>query len=178
MRRFDPENTWQAVQKRMLGESDPRRRQLLQQVRDHMRAEVRGELEPLMATLVDDPQYHFRGLGVDIGPKGREAVRSFYEQMIARGDNRFEFDVQRIAVDADSVVTEGEIRQVVRGSAVIAGGKSEVDGEPVDPDARYLTSNLILTVWPAAADGRLVGEDIWFGTPPNSDVTRYEDPSQ
>jgi len=162
----------------MLGESDPRRRQLLEQVRDHMRAEVRGQIEPLMATLVDDPQYHFRGLGVDFGPKGRDAVRGFYEQMIASGGNRFEFDVQRIAVDADSVVTEGEMRQVVPGSAVIAGGVSEVGGEPVDPDARYLTANRILTVWPAAVDGRLVGEDIWFGTPPNSDVTRCEDPAQ
>lgn len=71
---FDPERTWAAVQVRLDRESDPRRRALLAAVRDHMRSEVRGELDALMATLIDEPRYHFWGVPEEGGPKGREAV--------------------------------------------------------------------------------------------------------
>ena len=47
-----------------------------------------------MATLVDDPQYHLWGLGAEVGPKGREAVATFYTDMIATGGNHFEFEIQ------------------------------------------------------------------------------------
>ena len=169
---FDPEQTWSALEKRLQGETDPRRRQLLEQVRNHMRAEVRGEFDPLLATLVDEPQYHFWGMGPEMGPKGREAVSTFYKEMIASGGNRFFFDVRRIVVDEDAVVTEGVIRQRFPGAAVAAAGVEEVDGEAVDPEASYLGETQILTVWPAAADGRLLGEDIYFGSPPMSRLTK------
>ena len=45
-------------------------------------------------------------------------------------------------------------------------------GEPVDPDATYLSEWQILTVWPAGEDGRLVGEDIYFGSPPMARLTK------
>jgi limonene-1,2-epoxide hydrolase len=170
--RFDPERSWTALEKRLAGETNPRHRQLLESVRDHVRAEIRGEFDNLMATLVDEPQYHFRGLGPDVGPKGREAVATFYQQMIASGGNRFEFDIRRIVVDDDSVVTEGFMRQVSPGSALQAGGVTEVEGQPVEAEAQYLSETTILTVWPAAEDGRLIGEDIWFGSSPGSVVTR------
>ena len=92
--------------------------------------------------------------------------------MIAGGGNRFQFDIQRIVVDENSVVTEGFMRSVTRGEDLIASGVTEVKGEPVDANARYLSENLILTVWPADTDGRLIGEDIWFGSTPNQDLTR------
>ena len=163
---FDPERSWSALEKRLAGESDPTCRQLREQVRDHVRAEIRGEIEPLMATLIAEPQYHFRSAGPEGGPKGGAAVRAFYEAMIAGGGNRFEFDIQRIFVDATGVVTEGKMRQAVAGSAIAALGVAEVDGRAVDPDATYLSETHILTVWPAGEGGRLVGEDIFFGSSP------------
>jgi hypothetical protein len=171
-RLFDPERSWGALDKRLIGETDPQCRRLLEQVRDHMRAEIRGEFEPLMATLIDEPQYHFRGLGPDTAPKGREAVETFYRGMIAGGGNRFEFEVTRVVVDPDGVVTEGQMHQVVPGSAVLAGGTTEVEGQAVDPDAHYVSSFPLLTVWPAGPDGRLVGEDIWFSGSPMSGLRR------
>ena len=164
---FEPEQTWSALERRLETETDPRRRHLLEQVRDHVRAEIGGEIDPLMATLTGEPEYHFRGIGFDMGPKGRENVRPFYKDMIAGGGNRFHFDVQRIVVDHDTVVTEGKMRTVVDGAGLIATGVSEVDGEPVIDDGRYISESLILTVWPADADGKLIGEDIWFGTSPS-----------
>lgn len=163
---FDPDSSWDAVERRLEEERDPICRALLEQVRDHIRAEICGELEPLMDTLIEEPRYHFRSSGPEGGPKGREAVRSFYAAMIAGGGNRFHFDIERIFVDARGVVTEGKMRQTIAGEAVVASGVSEVDGEPVDPAATYLTENHILTVWPAGEDNRLVGEDIFFGSPP------------
>ena len=167
---FDPERSWQSLDERIKIERDPRCRQLLEQVRDHLRTEIRGEFEALMATLVDDPQYHLWGIGEEVGPKGREAVATFYTDMIASGGNHFEFEIRRIVVDHDAVVTEGVFRALVSGAAVVASGISEVCGAPVDADARYLSENQILTVWPAAEDGRIEGEDIYFGSPPMSSL--------
>jgi hypothetical protein len=137
-----------------------------------MRSEIRGELEPLMATLIDEPRYHFWGIGAESGPKGRAAVRAFYEAMIASGGNRFEFVVERIVVDEQAVVTEGSMRQLLPGSSVLAGGVEQVDGRLVDADAEYLTEYHILTVWPGDADGRIIGEDIYFGSMPMSSLER------
>jgi hypothetical protein len=169
---FDPEKTWLPLERRIESEREPRRRQLLVQVRDHMRSEIRGEFEALMATLVEEPRYHFWGVPVEGGPKGRAAVEAFYRQMIAGGGNWFHFDVRRIVVDDDAVVTEGRMRQCVPGAAVAASGVTEVEGEPVDLEAEYLAETQLLTVWPAAEDGRLVGEDIYFGSPPLALLTR------
>jgi limonene-1,2-epoxide hydrolase len=157
--------SYRAVQARLDAESEPRRRKLLQEVRDHIRAEVEGRLDDLMATLTADPVYHNWGTGEENGPKGRENVRTFYEGMIAGGANLFEFDVKRIFVDEGGVVTEGRLRQRFPGAIVRAMGVSEVGGEPVDPAASYITEMQLLTVWPGDAEGKLVGEDIYFGTP-------------
>ena len=167
---FDPERSWQSLEERIKIEKDPRCRQLLEQVRDHLRTEIRGEFEGLMATLVDDPQYHLWGMGVEMGPKGREAVATFYTNMIATGGNHLEFEIRRIVVDHDAVVTEGVLRTLMPGAAVVASGISEVCGAPVDAQARYVSENQILTVWPAAEDGRIKGEDIYFGSPPLSSL--------
>jgi hypothetical protein len=136
---FDPERSWQSLEERIEIEKDPRCRQLLEQVRDHLRTEIRGELEALMATLVEDPQYHLWGIGEEVGPKGREAVAAFYTDMIASGGNHFEFEIRRIVVDHDAVVTEGVFRALMPGAAVVASGISEVSGRPVDADARYVS---------------------------------------
>ena len=164
--KFDPDQSWAPIEARIAKENDPRRRQLLEQVRDHMRTEISGDLVGLMATLADEPRYHFWGVPVEGGPKGRAAVEAFYQQMIAGGGHRFHFDIERIVVDDDSVVTEGRIRQQVPGTAVVASGIEEVEGEPVDSAASYLSETQLLTIWPMTSDGRIIGEDIYFGSPP------------
>jgi hypothetical protein len=105
-----------------------------------------------------------------VGPKGRDAVAAFYTDMIASGGNHFEFEISRIVVDHAAVVTEGVMRVLMPGAAVLASGVAEVAGVPVDSDARYVSENQILTVWPAAEDGRIQGEDIYFGSPPLSSL--------
>jgi hypothetical protein len=169
---FDPERTWEPLEKRIKVETNPKCRALLEQVRDHMRAEIRGEFEPLMATLIDEPQYHLWGVGPENGPKGREAVSQFYQNMIASGGNRFEFAVERIVADENGVITEGKMRSLTPGSGLLAAGMSEMGGQPIDPEANYMSEMQILTVWPGGEGGRLIGEDIYFGSTPAGDFTK------
>jgi hypothetical protein len=170
--KFDPDQSWAPLERRIEQERDPRRRALLEQVRDHMRTEIGGDLVGLMATLVDEPNYHLWGLPVEGGPKGRAAVEEFYRQMIAGGGHRFEFAIERIVVDHDAVVTEGLMRQRVPGTAIAASGIEQVAGQAVDAEADYLAETQILTVWPISADGRIIGEDIYFGSPPLERLSR------
>jgi hypothetical protein len=169
---FEPERTWIAVEERLARETDPRTRALLVQVRDHMKSEIQGDFDALMATLIEEPVYHFWGTGEDGGPKGREAVAAFYRNMIDSGGNRFHFEVERVFADPDGVVTEGRMLQPMAGAIVAASGVTEVEGQPVDPEASYLAEWQLLTVWPAGQDGRLVGEDIYFGSPPMARLRR------
>jgi hypothetical protein len=169
---FDPERSWESLEARIKTEANPKCRALLEQVRDHMRAEIRGEFDSLMATLIDEPRYHFWGIGPESGPKGREAVSQFYQNMIDTGGNRFEFSVERIVADEKGVITEGKMRTVTPGSGLIAGGMTELSGEPIEPDANYLSEMQILTVWPADEAGRLIGEDIYFGSTPGTNFTK------
>jgi hypothetical protein len=169
---FDPERTWEPLEARIKAEQNPKCSALLEQVRDHMRAEIRGEFDPLMATLIDAPQYHLWGIGEEVGPKGLEAVSQFYQNMIASGGNRFEFSVERIVADESAVVTEGKMRTVSLGSDLLERGMTEMGGEPIDPDADYLSEWQILTVWPGGEGGRLIGEDIYFGSTPTSEFSK------
>ena len=171
-RRFDPDATWAPLDERIARESDPQTRQLLEQVRQHMKVEIGGDHGALMATLVDEPRYHFWGTDLMEAPKSRAAVAAFYEQMIDGGGNRFEFRIHKIVADRENVVTEGTMRQKLPGAAIAVSGIQEVDGEAVDPSAEYLCESQILTVWPGGEGGRLVGEDIYFGTPIMAHVTR------
>ena len=158
----------------MHGEDDPIRKALLEEVRDHMKCEIEGDFDGLMATLIDEPEYHLWGLPTEAGPKGREAVAAFYRNMMDSGGNRFHFEVERVFVDAGGVVTEGRMRQPMLGAIVAASGVTEGEGEPVDPEASYLAEWQILTVWPAGKDGKLVGEDIYFGSPPMAALSRID----
>jgi len=93
---------------------------------------------------------------------GRDAVREFYSGMIAMGGNQFEVVVDKIVADHDNVVTEGQVRSVSTGATLRAGGQTELDGQPIDDDALYLSRTQLSTVWPGDPDGKLVGEDIYM----------------
>jgi len=161
---IDSERGWQSLSKFIAAQSNPKHKALLEMVQEHMRTEVRGQHAGLMATLVDDPQYHMWGGPADTGPKGRKAVSDFYQAMFDANGQNFEFEVRKVIVDDGGVVTEGVLRTAVAGSAVLAAGVTQVEGEPVDPEGTYVNEGQLLTVWPAGDGGKLVGEDIYFGT--------------
>jgi SnoaL-like domain len=150
----DKTKTWRKVEDRLAAETSPRKRALLENVLAHMKAEAVPDLEGLMVTLSAQPDYHFWGPTGDTGPKGTDAVRSFYTAFANSGAHRLEYDVQRIVVDDDCVVLEGVMRIIYPGATLAAMGR------PVDdPNGWYLYEDRMVTFWPYDADGLLVGED-------------------
>ena len=170
----DSERGWRSMDKFIKAQHNPKHKALLEMVQEHMRTEVRGDHAGLMATLVDEPEYHMWGGPSDPGPKGRKAVSDFYQTMFDNNGQGFEFEVQKVIVDDNGAVTEGTLRTLVAGSAVVSAGIEEVQGKPVVAEGTYVNEGQLLTVWPAGQEGKLVGEDIYFGTAGMSKLIRWK----
>jgi hypothetical protein len=165
---MDPTLTWRQVEARLAGETSPRRRQVLENVLRHMQAEADGDIDALMATLAPNPRYHQWGATpADRGPKGRDAVEQFYRAFVAAGATNLEFDIERLVVDDDCVVTEGMMRIAYPGRSVAAMGH-DVD----DPDAYYLYEARMAVFWPFDADGLLLAEDAYTATDGFADMRK------
>jgi hypothetical protein len=164
MSEFDQSLSWQQLEERLASTTDPRHRKMLQTVIDHAKAEAAGDVDGLMATLVDDPQYHFWSNGNDWGPKGREGVRAFYESFVASGAGFFESYKPRIVVDDSNVVTESVMRGIVPGAVAQARGCAVPD-----VDGHYVVTARTVIFWPFDEAGELVGEDSYG----SSDVTDF-----
>ena len=162
---FDQSISWQQVQERLERTTNPRHRKMLQTVVDHASAEARGDVDGLMATLSDDPQYHFWSGGRDWGPKGSAAVRAYYEDFVASGAGFFESYKPRIVVDDDNVVTECVMRGIVPGTVARARGY-----DIPDVDAHYLVTARTVIFWPFNEACELVSEDSYGA----SDLTKWE----
>ena len=154
MYKINPHNSWLALEARAADEDNPRRKGLLLEVRDHMEAEINGRLEPLMATLTGEPIYHFWGTGPAMVIDGRQAVNDFYAGMFTTGGQQFEVVVDRIVVDDNAVVTEGQVKNVATGAGMIAQGVTEANGEPITEDDLFVTTAQLVTVWAGRPGGQ------------------------
>lgn len=155
--------SWRLLADRIGQEGDPRRRANLEVVARHVEEEVRGDLDALMATLVAEPRYTIWGASSSVGPQGHAEVVAHYEAMFASGKSRLEYEVTRVTVDADSVVTDGVFRHAYQGRS-LAG--RVVPAEEVEADTWYLVEYRCLVVWPISPDGLIEGEEIFSGEPP------------
>lgn len=155
---IDKTRTWRLVEERLATETDPRRRQVLEVVLEHMIAEAAPDMDRLMATVSEDADYHFWGPTGDMGPKGKAAVRAYYEAFVASGANHLQFAVDRLVVDTDCVVTEGWMTMLYPGRTLQAKGI-----DVPDPDGYYRYEDRMCVVWPIDADGKVVGEDSYSG---------------
>ena len=113
---IDPTRTWSAVEARLATETDPTRRRNLAIVLEHMKAEAAGDLDGLMATVSEHAAYHAYGTTERaMNPVGKDEVRTFYENFIASGATRLQFEVDRLVVDDDCILTEGLMRMAYPG---------------------------------------------------------------
>ena len=163
---INPHHSWLPLEAAAARAQTPRRKALITEVRNHMEHEIKGDLEALMDTLTERPIYHFWGNGEPSVIEGREAVRAFYSGMFATGGQQFEVVVGKVIASDDHVVTEGQVKQVHRGRALLEMGMSKVQGAPVQAEDLWLGAPQLVTLWPADAAGKLVGEDIYFGASP------------
>lgn len=154
--KLDPTKGYRAVEERLDRTTNPRHRAVLSCLRDHLLAEAKGNFELLLSTLSPDPKYAFwiDGSGFGAGPKGLAAVRTHYEQLFEEGRSVCEYDIDRIVVDDDCIVTEGFFDQLFPGHVLRKRGAA-VD----DPKAVYSHRMRLLLLWPFDAKARLLGED-------------------
>jgi hypothetical protein len=152
---FDQSVCWRELEAYQATRTSPRHKQLLQTVIDHTKAEVNRSLDGLMATLVPEPEYHFWvKSGEDVGPKGYDAVRNYYEAFVLGGGAIFESIKLRIVVDDDTVAHEGVMRNLVSGSIAKNRGYSVPDEH-----GHYLVGFRNVVWWSMNADGLAYGED-------------------
>ncbi len=154
---IDTDLGWKRVEERLARTTDPRHRLLLEVLRDHLKAEAIGDFDLLLSTLRPDPEYHFwvAGNGFGAGPKGLDQVTQHYRNVYAEGRQALEYDIERIVVDDDCIVTEGWFRQVYPGRVLQSRGMDAID----DADGAYLLTMRCVLFWPYDADGKLTGED-------------------
>jgi hypothetical protein len=166
---FDQGITWYGLEDKLARTTNPRHRQMLQTVIDHAQAETRGDVDGLMATLGDDPQYHFWSGGKDWGPKGLDGVRKYYEDFVVSGAGFFESEKVRVVVDDDNVVTESVMRQLVPGRIARQRGY-----EVPDIDGHYIVTARTAIFWPFDESCTLTAEDS-YGSSDLSDITQVPD---
>ncbi len=166
---FDQGVTWQDLEARLAVTTNPRHRQMLQVVIDHGKAEAAGDVDALIASLSADPEYRFWSHGRDVGPKGRDEIRAFYDEFVASGAGFFESRKIRIVVDDDTIVTENAMRGIVPGNLARARGYA-VD----DIDGHYLVTNRTVILWVFDESCSLVGEDSYASSDIN-DIQRVPD---
>ena len=92
---------------------------MLSTVAEHLRAEAASDLDGLKATLAESPDYHLWADGRDYGPKGLDAVLVPHGDVVAVKRQILEFDIERIVVDHDTVVTEGWIHAINLGAVAL-----------------------------------------------------------
>ena len=123
---------------------------------DHVRGEVERDIDAVMATLVTEPQFHVWSAGRDIGPKGRDAVRAYYDALVADAGAWFESRKDRIVVDHDTISHEGPVKQLLPGPVAARRGYTI-------PDQRghYLVQFRNVVWWSFDDAGLALGEDAY-----------------
>jgi hypothetical protein len=150
--------TWKAVEERLAVEEDAIVRRNLEVVLEHMRAEAALDVDRLMATINDDPHYHFRNGPARGEFHGRDAVRAFYVGFAASGATKLQVDTYRLVADRHCVITEG-VQRIAFPAALLAMRGITVD----DPSAEYVFEAWSVTIWPFDDTGKLIGEDAYYG---------------
>ena len=167
---IDRTKMFRLLEERIAKTTDPRHLLMLNRVLQHARGEANLDLDLVMSTLTANPRYVAWGAPEDMSPVGRQAVRTFYEETIVKGGQFFlEFDMDRVVVDDDTVVTEGNFR------ALYSGADAAQRGFPVDdPDGFYLLSLRMLIVWPFDAAGFIQGEETYSAVTTPDFFTKVE----
>ena len=155
--------------------ANERHRRNLQTVREHMYREKLLDPEGVVGTLSPAANYKLWVDGVDLGPKGLPAIREWYVDTNIRQHRTFviEYDLERVVVDDDVVVTEGQMNVIVDAAYV-----SGVLGIECDPDDIMLHSFRQVVFWPVDADSKLLGEEFYTSGSGNPKALRKLEPGE
>ena len=161
--RLEPLRSLRPIDNLLAATSDPYRRRLLENFREHVIAEVVGDIDRIMATMVPHPVYHsYDGFGDSaradedfIIVNGRDETRAMYRGFIDSGRHVHQLDSRRLAVADWGIAGDGYLYLTERGSSLVAEG---VPG--VDAGATYVAASRFAYFIPYE-DGMMAGEDIY-----------------
>jgi hypothetical protein len=155
--------------------ANERHRRNLETVREHMYYETLLDPEGVLRTLSPWASYKLWVDGVDVGPKSYDAIRDWYIDTNIRQHRTFvlEYDIERVVVDDDVVVTEGQMNVVVDDD--YASGVLHMACEPGDV---MLQSFRQIVFWPLDKDSRLLGEEFYTNGSGSPGALRKLDPSE
>lgn len=160
---IDCRKNWSMAEQALDTESDRRRKQILETIIQHAKAECTPDYPALMATVSPDAHYHNYSDSADPvhSPKGKDGVAAYYKMIVESGLGNIEHACERMAIGSDTITTEGEMKMAYPGAVLQA---MEVDV----PDAKglYLYQTRLLIVWGFDADGLVLCEDSYDGGGP------------
>ena len=162
---LDQPASWLPLEDRLEQADRTRQRAILQTVIDHAKAEAAGDVDGLMATLVSEPRYHFWTPLGDVGPKGRDAVRRYYEDYIAGGAAVFSAPPERIVVDDESIAYECTMTTLAPWEVARARGYAIPEAT-----GHYALSMRIALFWTFDEHARALGEDTYSAIAPDAFV--------
>jgi hypothetical protein len=165
---FNPQYTLKPLDEFIAQTSNPKHLAILANYREHLLAEIAGDVEAIMATQAPEPQYHFYGAGVgDTGPKGQKEVRAFYQNIFDQGYNKLRYDADRFVVQDHALFHEGNMHIVFPGNAL-----ADLGIEVEDKSAYYVYSYRQAAVFHYDPSGVCTGEDTYSDGPLNADRLR------
>jgi hypothetical protein len=167
---IDQTLTFKAMEERLARTTNPRHRMMLERLLVHARGEAAPDVDMVMGTLGADPAYHSWTAAPNMSPRGREAVYDFYvNNVVQAGRHVFEFDIDRMVVDDDTIITEGYMTMLYLGRDAIATGL------PVDdPKGFYAVRTRMMIVWPYDAEGMIIGEDSYAAPARENFITKVD----
>jgi hypothetical protein len=172
--KIDPLKSLEKVDAAIAADPSPRHRAMLENFREHLLAELDGDVERIMKTQVDEPRYQFWGSGIgDFGPKGGEQVRAFYRNIFEKGYNKLYYEIDRIFCGDDHLFHDGTLHMVWPGRAL-----REIGVAVDDPDASYLYSYRQAAIFKYDAEGLCTGEDTYSDGHPTLERVRKLAPDE
>jgi hypothetical protein len=157
---FDAALTYTSFEPHLAKAKTPKQKEHLDTVIYHSKGEVLADLDMVLPTLSDDPQYHeygvFAGTAEDTGPKGRAEVKANYTEMVANGSYIIESKKTRVVVADDEIVTEGTYRQIFTAAVAKKLGFAKDDSAAA---THYLVAARTIVFWEFNEDGKATGED-------------------
>jgi hypothetical protein len=180
--KIDPQRSVDWLDNRIAKEQNPRHRAMIENYRTHLLSEVTGDMDSILATLVDEPVYHAYSSDSpqgERGPKNMTEVVAFYQTMFDARINVLERFVDRLIVTDDFLISEGHVDHVFPGNTLATRAfATDAAGEPIDPESYYLVSYTICAVLPYIGEGtdvRMAGEDTYTTALANVRRLRPED---
>jgi hypothetical protein len=161
--RLEPLRSLRPIDNLLGATSDPYHRRLLENFREHVIAEVVGDIDRIMATMAPHPVYHsYDSFGDSaradedfVIVNGRDETWALYREFIDSGRHVHELDSRRLAVSDWGIAGDGYLYLTERGANLVAEG---VTG--VDIGATYVAASRFAYFIPYE-DGLMAGEDIY-----------------